>query len=88
MINDGKKKTARVNDYATADVKASLTRLPGKPKAAVNHGRISSLPVIKARTGGRSQTIVRNRFGGNSRNLAVVEDNPFTTTNQHHFEEL
>ena len=87
MLNEGKKTTARTNDYATAEVKASLTRLPGKPKPAVNHGRISSLPAIK-RVGGRSQTIVKNRFGGQSRNVAPVEDNPFTTTNQHHFEEL
>lgn len=87
MLNEGKKRTARVNDYASADVKASLTRLPTKPKAAANHGRISSLPAIK-RAGGRSQTIVKNRFGGQSRNTALVEDNPFTTTNQHHFEEL
>ena len=87
MLNASKKKTARTSDYATADVKASLTRNTIKPKPGTINALINSLPVIRSKVGNRSQTIVRNRFGSKHRKLKE-EENPFTTTNQHHYEEL
>jgi hypothetical protein len=65
-----------------------LTHNTPKPKPATNNALISSLPLIRSKANGRSQTIVRNRFGSKSRKVVKEEENPFTTTNQEHFEEL